>query len=108
MIADRSPLMTYSEELIERLESTSYDADAIAGNADATRRDAELLALLGEVIASEGMDSADDEDYCGLSRDMTRRASKIVRGIEIEDYAAAGSAVNSLRESCDNCHAEYR
>ena len=107
-IAQRTPLMRYFEELIERLESDSYDAAAIAENVDATRRDAELLALLGRVIANDGMEGAEDDEYCVYSADMTARARKIVAGIVRDDFAAAGAAVNSLRESCDNCHADYR
>ena len=107
-ISDRTPLMSYFEELIERMEAESYDAAAIKDNQAGTRRDAEMLALLGEVIQQDGMESADEEEYRVHSRDMTTRAKSIVRGIEIQDYAAAETAITNLRESCDNCHQDYR
>lgn len=107
-IADRTLLMSYMEELIERLEGESYDADTIRGNEAGTRRDAEMLGLMGVVISKEGMETADDEDYVTLAKDMKARAMKILRAIEIQDYAAAEAAVSTMRESCDNCHQDYR
>ena len=108
MIADRTPLMEYTERVIERLEENAFDAEAVEQEADAVRRDAELLAMLGEVITREGMDDADDEAYCDFSRAMSEVAGRVVSAMRASDYEAAVEASESIRESCDNCHADYR
>ena len=108
MIADRSPLMEYAESLIESLEDSSNDEATIKKEVDLVRRNAELLAALGEVLASEGMDEADDEDYAKLSRDMSVAGKALTDAIERADWAAAMKGVGAIRQRCDACHENYR
>lgn len=107
-IADRTTLMTYLDEVIDRLEGESYDAESIQENQAGTLRDAEILALIGSVISQPGMESADDEDYVRFASEMTKRASQIRRTTESQNYADAEDAVSTMRESCDRCHQDYR
>lgn len=108
MIADRSPMMEYAEQLIESLEGNSRDVAAVEQNADAVRRMAELIAVVGEVITREGMDEADDDDYVKLSRDMIAEARTVVEAIERTDYETARAGVSAIRGRCDACHEQYR
>lgn len=108
MIADRSPMMEYAEQLIESLESNSRDVAAVQENADSVRRFSELIAVVGEVITKEGMDEADDDDYVKLSRDMITEARNVVEAIERTDYETARAGVSAIRGRCDACHEQYR
>lgn len=108
MIADRSPLMTYAESLIETLEDSTNNAGAINDNIDSIRRNAELLATLGEILVREGMEEADDDDYVKLSRDMTADAKQVVLAVDRADTEAIGQGVSAIRQRCDACHEQYR
>ncbi len=108
MIAARSPMMEYAEQLIETLEGNSRDVTAVEQNADSVRRFAELIAVVGEVITKEGMDEADDDDYVQLSHDMITEARTVVEAIERSDYEAARLGVSGIRARCDACHEQYR
>ncbi|TWU57750.1 cytochrome c [Rubripirellula reticaptiva] len=107
-IADRSPLMEYAERLVDSLEGNSRDAASIESNIDAVKRDAELIAMLGEVLTKEGMDEADDDDYVKLSRNMTADSKKVVAAIERADFEGARAGVSQIRGRCDACHEQYR
>ncbi|TWT50743.1 hypothetical protein Pla22_34860 [Rubripirellula amarantea] len=107
-IADRSPLMKYSESLIDALASDATDVEAVQANEDQIRRRAELLAMLGEVFTKEGMDDAGDEDYEALSRAMSEASKSVISGLDSSNYEAARRAVSDIRTSCTNCHEQYR
>ena len=108
MIADRSPLMEYAELLVDSLDDVTTNEATIKAEIDAVRRNAELLAMLGEVLVKEGMDEADDEDYAKLSRDMTEAANAIVAAIEPLDAEAVSAGASAVRQKCDACHEQYR
>ena len=108
MIADRSPLMEYAESLVESLEDATRNAGAITREIDLIKRNAELLAMLGEVLVREGMDEADDEDYAKLSRDMTAAAKALTAAVERADADAIGKGASDIRARCDACHEQYR
>ncbi|MCC9641004.1 cytochrome c [Rhodopirellula sp. JC740] len=108
MIADRSPLMEYAEQLLDTLGDHTRDAATTQENLDAVKRESELLAMLGEVLVQEGMDDYDDPDYAELSRGMTSAASGIVRAIERQDWDGVRSSVGEVSQSCANCHEQYR
>lgn len=108
MIADRSPLMEYAEALIDSLEDATRDAAAIKKDTDLVKRNAELIAVLGEILTQEGMDEADDGDYTKLSRDMVGDSSELVRLLERGDAAEIRKGTAMIRKRCDACHEQYR
>lgn len=107
-IADRSPLMEYSESLIKSLADATNDSDAIQSNADKIARNAQLIAMLGEAIRQPGMDDADDEDYAKLSNAMSVSATNLTLAIERSETEAVQQAVGEIRKRCDACHEQYR
>ncbi|WP_233215776.1 cytochrome c [Rhodopirellula bahusiensis] len=108
MIADRSPLMEYAEQLLDTLGDHTRDAATTQDNLDAVKREAELLAMLGEVLVQEGMDDYDDPDYTELSRAMTTSSSGVVNAIERQDWDGVREAVGNVSQSCAACHEQYR
>ena len=107
-IADRSPIMEYAEQVVEALEDASRDEATIKRNPEDVLRNAELLAVLGEILTREGMDQADEEDYVKLSRDMTTAATDLVGALERNDYESARKGAGSIRQRCDTCHEQFR
>jgi len=107
-IVDRSPLMDYADQLINALEDANRNEDSIQENLPAIKRNAELLAVLGEVLVREGMAEADDDDYAKLSRGMVSEAKQVVGAIERRDLQAISTGISGIRQRCDTCHNQYR
>lgn len=108
MIADRSPLMEYAETLIDTLEDGARDKVTIKKQTDLVKRNSELLAVLGEILAQDGMDDADDEDYAKLSRDMAENGKSVTTALQRGDFEAVRLGVSKIRQKCDACHEQYR
>jgi hypothetical protein len=108
MIADRSPLMEYAEQLIDALEDASRDAGSVKRETDLIKRNSELLSVFGEVLTREGLDESDDEDYTALSRKMMEESKKVTAAIERGDADAIRAGVSAIRQRCDACHEQYR
>ena len=100
--------MQYAELLIEHTEQISNDVKSAERESEEILRNVELLAMLGEVLVSEGMDDFDDEDYAAFSRGLTSEARDIAAMINRGDYQTVGAGVAKLRQRCDACHEEYR
>ncbi|TWT98449.1 cytochrome c [Stieleria varia] len=108
VVADRSPMMEYLDELKESLKGATNSESTVKDDPATARRNAELIAVVGEVLIQEGLDDADDKDYVAFSKVMTSAASDVTRAIELGDYDAVRKAVGAVTQSCDTCHDQYR
>lgn len=109
VIADRVPLMTYAEALLEGpLKQSTRNAEVIASEAEQVRRTAELLAVVGEILKQEGMPDADDEDYAALSQELIDAGAAVSRALDQADAAAVARGVGAVSQSCSRCHENYR
>ncbi|MFG0290009.1 MAG: cytochrome c [Rhodopirellula sp. JB044] len=108
MIADRSPLMEYAELVLDDLSDVTNDTDSAKDNIDVVRRNAELLAVLGEILIQEGMDDSEDDDYKALSSAMTAASRSVVTALERQDFDGVRESVGAITQSCSACHEEYR
>ncbi|TWT74919.1 sulfite exporter TauE/SafE family protein [Allorhodopirellula solitaria] len=108
MIVDRSPLMEYLEQLLDQLGDESTDAASTEENVDTIRKNAELIAMVGEILKKDGMDDAEDDDYAILSYAMTTSARSVVTAIERQDFEAVRGVVGEISQSCADCHDQYR
>jgi len=109
MIADRVPLMTYAEILLDGpLKQGSRSAEAVAAESDPLRRAAELLAVVGEILRQEGMADADDDDYRLLCQELIDASTAVSQAVDQQDAAAVGRAVGAVSQACSRCHESYR
>ena len=70
--------------------------------------EAQLLAMLSEVIRDEAFGYANDETYQGHA-DKLRDAAVLLReAATAQDFAKAVEAAAGVSQSCANCHADYR
>ncbi len=108
-IADRVPLMTYIESLLEGpLKAGTRDADAVKAEGERVRRAAELVAMVGEILTKDGLADADDSEYSALCRQMTAGGAAITLALDQGDAGAASKAVGALSQTCAKCHEGYR
>ena len=108
MIVDRSPMMEYGEIVSDELKSITNNEGSIKSNSDQVRRQAEMLAVLGEVFIQEGMDQWDEEDYVLLSKKLTQEATGVAEALKRGDYDAVSKGAGAIKQACDACHEQYR
>lgn len=108
-IADRSPLMLRLEIAQQQyLAPAVANAGAFRKSADDVRREAELMAAIGEAIGQEGYEFADDDTYLGYAHEMRDAALEIVGAVKSNDYDTARAASGKVEKACSNCHEGYR
>jgi hypothetical protein len=109
LITTRSALMEYLETTLDSpLQSGTNNPDDFEDALDDLRRAAAMVAVVGQVLTEEGMDEADDPDYCELSLAMTRAALDLRAALQQQDAEAARLAVGQISQSCSDCHNQYR
>ncbi len=108
-IADRVPLMQYAEQLLDgQLKPSSQNAEAVKADADKLRRAAELMAVVGQILRTEGLTDADDEAYAALCGELSSASQGVSLALDQEDAAAVGRAVGAIQQACNKCHENYR
>lgn len=70
--------------------------------------EAQWVAAIGEVIAKEGMDDADDEDYLAFCAAMKDAAKRTAVAATNDDFDSASRFANLVSQSCSNCHDQWR
>jgi hypothetical protein len=101
--------------LMSRLEAADATlAAAGASKADFDKaiervvRDAEIVALIGEVIQKADFEFYDDDTYRGYASAMRDAALRVRDAAQKKDYETARAALGELKKSCDSCHGDYR
>ena len=70
--------------------------------------EAELTAVLGQILVRDGMPEWDDETYADYCRDLMRGASGLRDAAKQSDYDAAVHSSGVISKSCSHCHETYR
>ncbi len=109
LIIDRVPLMTYAEQLLEQhLKPGSRDDQTVTAQTDDLRRSAEMMAVVGQILMTEGLVDADDDDYRQLCQALVSASRQVSLGLEQTDAAAVRQGVGAISQSCMKCHENYR
>jgi len=108
LVAGRPPLMSR----LEAADATLAAAIASKGDFDkAVERvvhEAEVVAMIGQVIQRPEFEYFDDDTYKGYSATMRDAALRARDAARKQDYEAARAAVGEMKKSCDTCHGDYR
>jgi hypothetical protein len=109
LIADRVPLMQYGEYLVENpIKESSQNEGTIKAEGDKLRRAAELTAVLGQILKTEGLPDADDKEYAKLCDELIAASVAVKGALDRGDAAAVGTAVGGIQQACNKCHENYR
>jgi cytochrome c556 len=101
--------MIYAETLLEGpLKSGTRNEEAVKTEGDAVRRSAELMAVVGHILRTEGMVDADDDDYKTLCAEFVESSRSVSLALDQGDAAAVARAVGAISQSCAKCHESYR
>jgi len=108
-IVDRVPMMIYAESLLEGpLKSGTRNAQAVKAEGDRVRQAAELMAMVGQILASEGMADADEDEYAKLCGEFIQASRSVSTALDQGDAAAVSRGVSAISQSCVKCHESYR
>lgn len=70
--------------------------------------EAQLLAMLSQIIRGEEYGYADDETYQSHADALRDSTSQLKAAASTQDFAKAVQAAAAVSQSCANCHADYR
>lgn len=108
-VCGRSPLMQYLELIWEpKLKPLLADKGQFNAGADKALQDAELIAVIGEVLAKEGMEDADSEEYKKFCNDLRKGGRDIVDGVKLKNFEQATAGGTIISKACAECHENYR
>jgi len=108
-VCDRSPLMQRLEMAIEpRLSQWTANAGEFKAKKEEIMKEAEIVALIGEVLMKEGMNDADAADYKGFCEMLKKGARDAVDATKLDNADGARQAIGTITKSCDACHEQYR
>lgn len=108
-VADRSPLMQRLETAVQqRLQPFTANPGDFKAQAAVITREAELVAVIGEVLCKDGMEDGDDETYSGFSQRMRDAALEVIDAVKLGNDEAARKAVGEIGKACSECHENYR
>lgn len=108
-IADFSPLMQRMDQgLGKQISPNISDERSMARNAEDLAHEAQLMALLAEVIVQPGYGYEEDEAFLGHAHQLRDGAVALGKAIDLESLDAARAALGNMQKACSNCHDEYR
>lgn len=109
VIIDRGPLMQRLEAIYqEKIAKQLASKDEFTKNAEEILHDAEVVAVMGEVLTKEGMGDADDKTYAGFAHSMRDAATEIAGAVKGNNYDTARAAAGKIDKACSQCHEGYR
>ncbi len=108
-IAERSQLMLRMELAVqEQLASSLGSESSFRKKNQQLRHEAQVLAMLAEVIQQKGYEYADDDTYLEYVQQFREASQQLDRACKQNDYRSARKAVGRVTQSCSDCHEDYR
>ncbi len=108
-LSERGPLMKRMElGLLERINPRLSDARTFTRSAADVQHEAEMLALLAEVIRREEYEYWDDETFNEYAGELGAAAADLSRAAADKNYDAARAAAGRAGQACATCHDGYR
>jgi hypothetical protein len=107
-VAGRSPLMVRLERAEKALSTATSSASEFRSEAEVVLHEAEIVAVLTQVLQEPELDDSDDETYRQYAAAMGEAAQAIRRAAVEGRSDEATAAVGRLKQSCDTCHGDYR
>ena len=77
-------------------------------NKDALLREAQLLAVISEVIKGKGFESGDDEGYQKYAAALQTKCLGMIEAIKNDQQDKAQSEFAQVSKACDACHGEFK
>ena len=101
--------MIWLEQLLqEQMRPMTNDADSAKANQEDVMQDAELVAMISQLLLMPQMENHDEESYAKHLEAMKQSAEDIKAAYTRQDYDDVSQVVNQISQACDACHEDYR
>lgn len=108
-VADRPPLMQRMNQAeLGRLKPWLADQQQFQSHRGDVQHEAQLVAMIAEVIGRDGFEFWDEEEYAGYRRELRQAAGELAKAAAADNYEAARAANVRIIKACTDCHADYR
>lgn len=108
-LVNRSPLMQRMEASHDaKIKAWSSSDGEFKSNLEKLQHEAQIFAVIGEVLKKDGMEDADDEEYRKFAVMLIAGGKELAQACEDKNQAAASKAASTIAQSCDKCHESYR
>ena len=108
-VIGRSPLMKRLESSHQtKLQPYTASKGEFNSNIDQVLHEAQIVAVLSEILVKEGMEDADDEEYAAYAQRMKKAAQDISDAVKLNNHEAARKAAGEISKACTECHEGYR
>ena len=108
-VAQRSPLMVLAKRLFnEQLKPMTSSKKEFMANGDKIKRNAQLLAVISEVLLKKEMPDFDSEEYAEFAKTMKKALLDLSMAVQQKDDVSAGKVMGIASTACDACHELYR
>ena len=107
-LCDRAVLMRRIDRADKTLTAGTATAEAMEDAPEQLRREAEMVAVLGELIIQEEFIDWDDDAYRELAATMRDEAVRCRDALGEKKADPARQAAKAIKQSCSSCHSEYR
>lgn len=108
-VSDRPPLMQrLNTAHQDRLTKWLANEREFAAHAADVRHEAQIVAMLADVIGREAYEYWDDETYADFALELKQASTEIAAAAENGNYQQAQQAVGRTTKACADCHDGYR
>ena len=108
-VSNRQPLMKRMElAQRERLGPWTANAGEFGRNRDAIVREAQMLAMIAEVIKDQSYEYADDSTYRAYVDELQQHSLEIIEATKGNDFPKAQAASSGVNKACASCHGDFR
>jgi len=108
-VSDRPPLMQRMNAANqERLSKWLANEREFTNNREEVRHEAQIIAMLADVIGREGFENWDDETYAGYAKQLRTAAGEVSAAVGTNNYTQARQALDRASKACADCHEGYR
>ncbi|MGI9429049.1 MAG: cytochrome c, partial [Bythopirellula sp.] len=109
LLIERPQLMQSMElSLKERLGPAVANSREFRRRSQQAVEQAQVLAVLAEMIQREGYEYADDDTFLDEARQLREAAAELSQAAKEKNYEAARAAAGKVGQSCSRCHEGYR
>lgn len=106
--AARPALMARLEYAEKAVNAGLSSAAEFSKSRDTVAHEAQIVAVIGEIVGQPGFEYHDDESYLEFSHAMRDAAVRVREACEKKSYDSARTASSEISKSCSGCHESYR
>ncbi len=108
-VADLTELMKRMEEAGQNsLTPWTASANDFKANKDKIRHEAQLLAVLAEVIKHPSYEFGEDANFVKYAESLRDACIAMVEGAKADNYDKARAGAGAMSKACSGCHGDFR